>query len=66
MPMAENDKQAEYQKRYEEKRVVKKVSFNLDKDKEILEFVENKDFSNTVKELLKKEIQAVDNIMDTK
>ena len=64
--MAENDKQAEYQKRYEEKRVVKKVSFNLDKDKEILEFVENKDFSNTVKELLKKEIQAVDNIMDTK
>lgn len=55
--MAENEKQAEYQKKYEEKRVVKKVSFNLDKDKEILKFVENKDFSNTVKELLKKEMQ---------
>ena len=41
-------------KKYEAKRVKKTVSFNADKDKELLDFVNSIDFSNWVKEQIKK------------
>ncbi|HEZ4471046.1 TPA: hypothetical protein ACJJD0_001375 [Neisseria meningitidis] len=51
-------KAAEYRKKYEQKRLVKHVSFNLEKEKELVEFVQNEaeDFSNWVKEVIKEKI----------
>lgn len=56
--MDENNKRAQSRKRYEDKRIFKKVSFNTETDAELLEVVKNLDFSQWVKdklrELLKK------------
>lgn len=51
-------KAAGYRKKYEQKRLVKHVSFNLEKEKELVEFVQNEaeDFSNWVKEVIKEKI----------
>ena len=51
-------KAAAYRKKYEQKRLVKHVSFNLEKEKELVEFVQNEaeDFSNWVKEVIKEKI----------
>ena len=57
MPMADKDKQAEYQKRYAKKRVLKHVSFNLETDKELLDEVKKLDFSQWVKEKLLERIK---------
>lgn len=48
-------KQAEYQRKYEEKRVFKKVSFNTEKEADLLEIAKNIDFSQWVKEQIRKE-----------
>ncbi len=51
-------KAAEYRKKYEQKRLIKHVSFNLEKEKELVEFVQSEaeDFSNWVKEVIKEKI----------
>ncbi|WP_456090401.1 hypothetical protein [Neisseria sp.] len=48
-------RQAEYQRKYENKRVVKKVSFNLENEGDLLEIANNLDFSQWVKEQIRKE-----------
>ncbi|WP_304669815.1 hypothetical protein [Neisseria polysaccharea] len=48
-------KQAEYQRKYEEKRVFKKVSFNTEKEADLLEIAKNIDFSQWVKDQIRKE-----------
>lgn len=60
--MTEDEKakrQAEYQRKYENKRVVKKVSFNLEKEKELLDFIETEadDFSNWIKSLIRAQMK---------
>lgn len=49
-------KQAEYQRKYEEKRVFKKVSFNVEKEADLLELSKSMDFSQWVKEKLREEL----------
>ncbi|HFC5893572.1 TPA: hypothetical protein ACFP4U_000466 [Neisseria lactamica] len=49
------EKQAGYQRKYEEKRVFKKVSFNIEKEADLLEIAKNIDFSQWVKEQIRKE-----------
>lgn len=60
--MTEDEKakrQAEYQRKYEQKRLVKNVSFNLEKEKDLVEFMQNEitDFSNWVKETMREKMQ---------
>lgn len=43
-------------KDYEKKRDVKRVSFNIEKEKELLEFANSVDFSNWVKQKIKEAI----------
>lgn len=50
-----NEKLIEYRKRAEAKRVIKKVSFNQETEKDILEIANNIDFSQWVKQQLRKE-----------
>lgn len=46
-------RQAEYQRKYENKRVVKKVSFNLENEGDLLEIANNLDFSQWVKQAMR-------------
>lgn len=57
--MVDKEKILEAKKRYEQKRLVKHVSFNLEKEKELVEFVQTEvaDFSNWVKETIKEKMQ---------
>ncbi|VTX86976.1 hypothetical protein [Neisseria lactamica] len=55
--MAEKEKLAEYRKKYEAKRVHKRVSFNLEKELHLLRFVEKVDFSQWVKEKIEDELK---------
>lgn len=56
MPM-EEDKIAESKKRYEkEKRAHRGVSFNRDTEQELLDFVDKVNFSQWVKEQIRKEL----------
>ena len=41
---------------YEKKRETKRVSFNIEKDKELLEFANSVDFSNWVKQMIRIEL----------
>lgn len=50
-----DEKLAENRKRYEQKRVIKKVSFNAETEKELLEYAKNLDFSQWVKDQIRKE-----------
>ena len=43
-------------KDYENKRDAKRVSFNIEKEKELLEFANSVDFSNWVKQKIKEAI----------
>lgn len=50
-------KQAEYQRKYETKRVVKRVSFNMENEAELLEIANNLDFSQWVKQVMKEKFK---------
>ena len=50
-------KLAENRKRYEQKRVIKKVSFNAEIEKELLEYAKNLDFSQWGKEKIREELK---------
>ncbi|MEF1940152.1 hypothetical protein QWX53_08145 [Neisseria gonorrhoeae] len=52
-----NEKLAGNRKRYEQKRVIKKVSFNAETEKELLEYAQNLDFSQWVKSIIKEKIK---------
>lgn len=52
-----DEKLAENRKRYEQKRVIKKVSFNAETEKELLEYAQNLDFSQWVKDQIRKEFK---------
>jgi hypothetical protein len=47
-------------KKYEDKRVIKRVSFNTTTEKELLEFADSIDFSTWVKEKIKDQLLAND------
>lgn len=47
----------EKQKEYESRRITKKVSFNLNKEYDLIRFCENVDFSKWVKEKIRHEIE---------
>lgn len=47
-------------KTYEQKRDTKRVSFNIEKESELLEFANSVDFSNWVKDKIKLEIKKDD------
>lgn len=51
-----DEKLVEYRKRAEAKRTTKKVSFNLESEKDILELANNLDFSQWVKERLREKL----------
>ena len=48
-------------KTYEQKRDTKRVSLNKEKEAELLEFANSVDFSNWVKDKIKREIGVVNN-----
>ena len=52
-----DEKLAEYRKRAEAKRTTKKVSFNLETEKDILDVANNIDFSQWVKEKLREKLK---------
>lgn len=52
-----DEKLAEYRRRAESKRTTKKVSFNLETEKDILEIANNLDFSQWVKEKLREKLK---------
>ncbi|HHX2523143.1 hypothetical protein [Neisseria sicca] len=52
-----DEKLAEYRKRAEAKRVVKKVSFNRETERDILEIANNLDFSQWVKEKIREDFK---------
>ncbi|WP_448977626.1 hypothetical protein [Neisseria sp.] len=52
-----DEKLAEYRKRAEAKRVIKKVSFNRETERDILEIANNLDFSQWVKEKIRKDFK---------
>ena len=52
-----DEKLAEYRKRAEAKRVIKKVSFNRETERDILEIANNLDFSQWVKEKIHEEFK---------
>lgn len=47
----------DYKKTYEQKRDTKRVSFNKEKESDLLEFANSVDFSNWVKEMIKQKLQ---------
>ena len=47
-------------KTYEQKRDTKRVSFNIEKEAELLEFANSVDFSNWVKDKIKAELSGND------
>lgn len=51
------DKKPTPQQKYETKRFVKRVSFNLENERDILEFSKKLDFSNWVKKKLRHEME---------
>lgn len=53
-----------HKKTYEQKRETKRVSFNKEKESELLEFANSVDFSNWVKDKIKREIGVVNNEQD--
>ncbi|WP_303066024.1 hypothetical protein [Alysiella sp.] len=59
LPMVDEKakKQAEYQRKYEEKRVFKKVSFNVEKEADLLEIAKSIDFSQWVKDQLREKFK---------
>lgn len=50
-------KAAEYRKKYEQQRVMKGVSFHKEKEADLLRFIENVDFSQLVKEMLRERMR---------
>ena len=52
-----DEKLAEYRKRAEAKRVIKKVSFNRETERDILEIANNLDFSHWVKEKIREDFK---------
>ena len=52
-----DEKLAEYRKRAEAKRTTKKVSFNLETEKDILDVANNIDFSQWDKEKLREKLK---------
>ena len=52
-------KQAEYQRKYDQKRLMKTVSFHLEREKELVDFMQKEipDFSNWVKEKIREDMQ---------
>ncbi|WP_448977624.1 hypothetical protein [Neisseria sp.] len=52
-------KQAEYQRKYDQKRLMKTVSFHLEREKELVDFMQKEipDFSNWVKDQIRKEFK---------
>ena len=50
-------RQAEDQRKYENKRVVKKVSFNLENEGDLLEIANNLDFSQWVKQAMREKFK---------
>ena len=52
-----DEKLAEYRKRAEAKRVIKKVSFYRETERDILEIANNLDFSQWVKEKIREEFK---------
>lgn len=48
------------QERYENKRQVKRVSFNIETEKELLEFANSVDFSNWVKQKISEAIAVLE------
>lgn len=44
------------QQKYEEKRIVKRISFNSEKESDLIEFCNKVDFSKWVKEKIKHEL----------
>ncbi|WP_448977616.1 hypothetical protein [Neisseria sp.] len=55
--MADKEKQIEYQKKYAQKRILKHVSFNTEKEQDLLDEVKKLDFSRWVKEKLRERIK---------
>lgn len=53
----DKDKISQSKKKYESKRFVKRVSFNLENEQDILDYSNNFDFSKWVKEKLKHELE---------
>lgn len=51
-------------KTYEQKRDTKRVSFNKEKESELLNFANSVDFSNWVKDKIKREIGVANNEQD--
>lgn len=51
------EKVIEYRKRAEAKRTIKKVSFNHETEKDLLDIANNLDFSQWVKEMIKEKFQ---------
>ncbi len=52
-----NEKLAEYRKKAEANRMTKRVSFNRETEKDILEIANNLDFSQWVKEKLREKLK---------
>ena len=52
-----DEKLAKYRKRAEAKRVIKKVSFNRETERDILEIANNLDFSQWVKEKIREDFK---------
>lgn len=50
-------KAAEYRKKYEQQRVMKGVSFHKEKEADLLKFIENVDFSQLVKDMLRERMK---------
>ena len=48
------------QERYENKRQIKRVSFNIETEKELLEFANSVDFSNWVKQKISEAIAVLE------
>lgn len=48
---------SDHKKTYEQKRDTKRVSFNKEKESDLLEFANSVDFSNWVKEMIKNRLE---------
>lgn len=55
--MVEKQTQADYQKKYEKKRLLKHVSFNTETEQELLDFVKSVEFSQWVKKKIREELK---------
>lgn len=56
--MANSDAMIAARKRYEKKRLIKNVSFNLEKEKDLVDFIDSEidNFSNWVKNAVRKKM----------